>query len=446
MRIIIAGAGEVGFHLAKQLSNEEHDIIVIDVDNDQLQRVNASCEVLTINGSSTAIKTLKEAKANVADIVVAVTSTESININTALMAKKLGAKSTIARVENAEYTSDKHKNLWTDLGIDYLIYPEELAAFEIVKRIERASATDIIEFENGKLSLLGLKLDKNAPVIKKTLSQTTKEYSDMEFRITAIQRGITTIIPSGNDYFLAGDQIFVITKPENIDKTLSIFGKIDNRIDEVMILGGGKIGRIAAEQLEDKVNLKLIESNKSKTIELADALDKTLVIKGDGRDIDLLAQEGIVDMHAFIAVTDNAETNIITSLMSKHLGVAKNIALVDNVDYIALTQTIGLDSLINKKIITANNIYRFIRRSKIISIASLQGIDAEVFEYIATPKSPITKKSVKDLKIPANAILGGVIRNGKGIITVGDTLIQPDDKVVIFALPGSIKKVEKLFD
>lgn len=445
MKIIIAGAGEVGYHLAKQLSNENHDITVIDLDISSLDRVDSVMDVLTVPGSSTSLKILKKANCEKTDLLVSVTSKESINVTTAILAKKLGAKKTVARVENAEYVSEENQQIFKDIGIDHLIYPEELAAFELVKLIQRAAATDVIEFENGKLSLIGLKLEAKLPIIRKTVQEIANSIGQITFRVVAIHRGIRTIIPTGKDIFLPNDQIFVITTHEGIEEIIKLVGKDQTQLNNIMFLGGGKIGRIAAKLLESSINIKLIESDKDKAFELADHLEKTLVIQGDGRDIDLLAQEGIIDMDGFIAVTNDAETNIITCLMAKHLGVSKTIALVDNVDYIPLTQTIGLDSLINKKLIAANNILKFIRKSNIISIATLQGIDAEVMEFVAEPNSPITKKQVKDLKFPENAIIGGIIRNEEAFITIGDSKIEPSDKVVVFSLPGTVHKVEKLF-
>jgi trk system potassium uptake protein TrkA len=446
MKIIIAGAGEVGYHLAKLLSTEEHDITVIDINPVFLERVDTSTDVLTINGSSTTISVLERALVEKTDLLVAVTNSESVNITTALLAKKLGAKSTIARVSSAEYVAEENMELFKTLGIDHIIYPEELAAQEVVKLIERAAATDILEFEDGRLSLIGLKLDKTVPVLRKTMAQVQREYNLTDFRAVAIHRGMKTIIPSGDDVFLPNDQVFVITTPEGHDEILKLSGKEDAKIENIMILGGGKIGRKAARMLEDNMNVKLIDANPDKTTDLADYLQKALVIQGDGRDLDLLAQEGIIDMDAFIAVTDDAETNIITCLMAKHLSVSKTIAQVDNVDYIPLTQTIGLDSLINKKLITANNISRFIRKSNIVTLATLQGIDAEVLEYVVKPKSQILKHPVKDLKFPKNAIIGGYIRDEKGYIAIGDTQFKAGDKVVVFALPGAVSKVEKFFN
>lgn len=446
MRIIIAGIGDVGYHLAKQLSQESHDIIAIDTNQQRLSYTDSMTDVMTINGSSTSINVLLDAKVDKADLLVAVTSSEEVNITTSILGKKLGAKKTIARISNAEYQDPKYSLNFPEMGIDYMIYPEELAAMETVNLILRTAATDILEFEKGKLTVMGLRLDKNAPVMHKKIYEVAQEYHPVNFRIVAIYRNFRTIIPSGNDRFLPNDQVFVITVQSGIETVLKLAGKENIKFENIMVLGGGKIGRRVAEVLEKSMKVKLIESDQEKSFELADMLHETLVIRGDGRDIDLLAQEGIVDMDAFIALTEDAETNIISCLMAKHLGVTKAIALVDKVDYIPLTQTIGLDSLINKKLIAANSISRFIRRGEVLAVASLEGIDAEVLEYVATSDAPITKKQVKDLHFPQDAIIGGVIRGNESFIIVGDSQIKPNDKVVVFSLPGAAKKTVKFFE
>lgn len=437
--------GAIGSQLAKQLSAEHHDIVVIDPDPSKLEYVDSISDVLTVEGSATQIHILKEARIDNADLVIAVTSKEEVNISTAIIAKQLGAKKTLARVANDEYISPDCSVNFNALGIDHMIYPEDLAAFETVKLMKRSAATDVIEYENGKLSLLGFRLDATAPVIRKSILEVASEYASFDFRIVAIQRGQTTIIPSAKDLFLKNDQVFIITTPAGIDMVLDLAGKKDQKFEDLMILGGGRIGRKTAQMLEDELNIKLLESNKEKSYKLADQLAKTLVIHGDGRDIDLLAQEGIIDMDAFIAVTNDAETNIISCLMAKHLGVKKVIALVDNVDYIPLAQTIGLDSLINKKLIAANNITRTIRKGSIVSSSTLYGVDAEIFEMQCQEHAPITKAPLKSVRFPKDAILGGILRNGEGMIAVGDTEIQPGDKAVVFSLPGTIDKVKKLF-
>lgn len=437
--------GDVGYQLAKQLSSENNDIVAIDLDHDRLHYTDQMADILTIEGSSTSIKVLEEAKIDKADLLVAVTSSEEANIATAILGKKLGAKKTIARIANAEYLDPRHGVNFTELGIDFMIYPEELAAQETVNLINRTAATDIIEFENGKLQVIGLKIDKNAPIIHKSLSEISKQYSSFDFRVVAIYRNFRTIIPKGNDKFLPNDQIFVISKSEALETVLKLAGKENIKFDNIMILGGGKIGRRVASLLSDKMTVKLIDSNPEKAFELADELPNALIIQGDGRDIDLLAQEGIIDVDAFIAVTEDAETNIITCLMAKHLGVKKVIALVDKVEYVPLTQTIGLDSLINKKLIAANNIVRFIKKGEIISYSSLEGIDAVVMEFVAQPGSKITEDVISESEFPKDAIIGGFIRKNESFIALGSSKINPGDKVVVFSLPEAVSKLDKFF-
>ena len=445
MRIVIAGMGDVGYHLAKQLSNEEHDIIAIDMDQERLSYSDSMADILTINGSSTNISVLKEARVDRADLFVAVTSFEEVNVTSAILAKKLGARKTIARISNSEYLDENVDIKFSEIGIDFMIYPEELAAREMVNLILRSAATDVMDFEGGKLSVIGLRLDKDAPVIRKSILDIAKEFESFDFRVVALHRNFRTIIPKGNDRFLPNDQVFIISKPEGNSIIMKLAGKEDINFDNIMILGGSKIGRRVAELLEDKMTVKLIESDEEKSLKLADTLTKTLVIKGDGRDIDLLAQEGIIDVDAFVAVTEDAETNIITCLLAKHLGVKKAIGLVDKVEYIPLTQTIGLDSLINKKLIAANNISRFIRKSEVVALSTLEGIDADIMEYVVQPNSLITKKPIKDLNFPKEAIIGGIIRGEESMIAIGDTRIQNGDKVVVFSLPGGVKQTEKFF-
>lgn len=445
MRIIISGMGDVGYQLAKKLSSENHDIIALDVDKERLYYTDQMADILTIQGSSTSLRTLQLAGVDRADLLVAVTSSEEVNITTAILGRKLGAKKTIARIANAEYLEPDNQAYFSNIGIDFMIYPEELAAKEIVNLINRTAATDIVDFQKGKISVIGLRLDKNAPIIHKTLSEITKQNPSMDFRVVAIYRNLRTLIPKGNDKFLPNDQIFVISKSEAIDQVLKLAGKEDIKFDKIMILGGGKIGRKVASSIGNKMSVKLIDSNPEKALELADNLPNTLVIQGDGRDIDLLAQEGIIDIDAFVAVTEDAETNIISCLLAKHLGVKKTIALVDKVEYVPLTQTIGLDSLINKKLITANNISRYIKRGELLSYASLEGVDAEVIEFKAISGSEVTKDKIRDVDFPKGVIVGGLVRGEESFIATGDTQIKPGDRVVVICLPDAVLEVEKLF-
>ncbi|MDY0083051.1 MAG: Trk system potassium transporter TrkA [Ignavibacteriaceae bacterium] len=445
MYIIIAGMGDVGYQLAKQLSIESHDIIAIDLDQDRLSYSDQMADILTINGSSTSVSVLKQAGIDKADLLVAVTASEEVNITSTILGKKLGAKRTIARIFNDEYLNPESGVNFKELGVDFMIYPEGLAAIETVNLINRTAATDVLEFEDAKLSVMGIRLDKNAPIIQKKMYEVTQQFQNVDFRVVAIHRNFRTIVPRGNDKFLPNDQVFVISKPQGHDTILRLSGKENIQFNNIMILGGGKIGRRVASMLSNKMTVKLIDNDPDKAFELADQLPNTLVIKGDGRDIDLLAQEGIIDVDAFVAVTEDAETNIISCLMAKHLGVKKAIALVDKVDYIPLTQTIGLDSLINKKLISANNIVRFIKKGGLVSYSTLEGIDAVLLEYVAQPGSQITETTLAKLDLPKGTIIGGFIRNDEGHIGIGDSKINAGDKVVVFSLPDAVEKLEKFF-
>ena len=445
MRIIISGVGDVGFHLARQLSKDGHHITVIDRDAEHLARVDATAEVLTVHGSSTSLKTLGEAGAQNADLMLAVTSVEDVNIITTILSKRMGTRQTLARVSSAEYVaSDVPINL-DEIGIDHLIYPEELAAHEIVKLIERAGATDIHEFENGKLTLIGLKLDRKATIIHRTIQEVMLDLTGHDFRIVLVKRGGDTHIPGRDEKLIPGDQIVVMTKPEGLKLILQLTGKEKAKFNNILILGGGKIGRTCARLMQDHFNVKLIETDMGKALELADQLKNTLVINGDGRDMDLLAEEGIGDMDAFVAVTEDAETNIISSLMARTLGVTKTLAYVENAEYSQLTQAIGIDSLINKKLIAANVIARLARKARVVAIHNIHGMDAEVLEYDVPPGSHVTKMPLRHLRFPRGAIIGGIVRGEETFIATGDSQIQEGDKVVVFALPGCIDTVEEMF-
>lgn len=445
MKIVIVGAGEVGFHLAKILSQEHHDIIVIDDDEERVSRVNESLDVIAIEGNGISPKILSQAGVNEADLLVAVSPSDEVNILACQIAKKLGAKKTISRISNTEFNLPDSLIKPEHLGISLSIFPEEVTAEEIVRLVKRASATDVLEFGEGRIQIIGLRLDASSPIINKSMRDIVQDFSELVFRVVAISRGARTIIPTGNDIFKKNDQVYVICKTEYVQDMLRLAGKTGEEVKNVMILGGGKIGTFVAERIESHINVKVIESSKERSLELADQLRHALVIQGQSSDIDLLAKEGIMDMDVFIAVTNDEETNIISCLMAKHLGVPKTIALVENTDYVTLAGTIGLDVAVNKKLSAAQIILKFIRKGEIISVATLHGVDAEVIELIAQKGSEVTKKQLKDVKFPEGAIIGCVIHDNTITIPVGLTKINPNDRVVVFTLPKAIPELEKFF-
>lgn len=444
MKIIIAGAGEVGSHLAKILSSDYHDITVIDPDEYRLKQVDSYMDILTIHGSSTSLETLRDANIQKTDLFIAVAHLEDTNITSAILGKKLGAKKTIARIDNEEYLLPQWKHYFTELGIDYMIYPEKIAAREVLGFLHQTGNTEFFDFSGGKLSLYVLRLDEDATILDRSLSEIM-EGKSLEYRAVAITRNEQTIIPKGHDKFQIGDHIYVISTKAGFRDLMKFSGKKSMDINDIMILGGSRIGRRTAQELEKKYNVKLVEINNSKCLQLADVLEKTLIINGDGRDIELLMEEGLPEMDAFIAVTGNSETNILSCLLAKEMGVEKTIAEVENMDYINLAEHIGVDSIINKKVVAAGRIFRFTQAAKVSMIKCLTGTNAEVLEFVVAPDSKITLSPLKDMKFPKDATIGGVIRGNSSFIAQGDTHIHPKDKVVVFALPSALQKLEKFF-
>ncbi len=446
MRIIIAGAGGVGSHLAKMLSSENHGIVLIDVDEDKLRQIGSSYDLMTLHGSATSINLLKDASIQRSDLFIAVTEKEETNITASILGKQLGANKTIARIDNQEYLKYNNKEMFTGLGIDYMIYPEMIAANEIVGLLHQTGMADLVDFSGGKLSMYVIKLEENAPIIGKTLTESTPADGQLEFRAVAITRNAETIIPRGSDCFQVNDHVYVITSQTGLEELLKYSGKVQYEINNIMILGGSRIGERTAKLLGRHHNVKLIEINREKAYKLSNVLDNTLVINGDGSNMDLLSSEGIVNMDAFIAVTGDSETNILSCTLAKQLGVKKTIAEVENIDYIKLAENMGIETIINKKLITAGRIFRFTTSYDVSSIRCLTGTKAEVMEFIVKPDARVTKGALRDIRFPKDAIIGGLVRGKASIIARGSTEIKANDKVVVFALPSAISKISKYFN
>lgn len=446
MNIIIAGDGEVGFYLAKMLSGENHNITIVDPHQELLKMVESNSDLLTITGDSTSISVLEQANVRKADLLISVVHDEKINITTCVIGKKLGARRTIARVNNTEYLTIENREIMRSLGIDVMVCPERLAAKEIVKLLGQTAAVEIFDFSEGRLSLFLIKLDEKATVLNKTLNQVARENPRLAFRAIAIHRNNKTIIPKGDDEFKLNDLAYVITKPDGVEALLRLGGKEKLDIRNVMIVGGGRIGRKTARSIERNMNIKLIEIDKERCLSLIDQLENTLIINADARDIELLEDEGIRNMDAFISVTDDYETNILTCLLAQRFGVKRVIPLVENIDYIDISHSIGLETIINKKLITASYIVRFTMDAEVTSIKCLSGIDAEVLEFVVKPGAYVTRRPIKSLDIPRGSIIGGIIRGNESYIAIGDFQIQEGDRVVIFAIPGAIARVTDLFN
>ncbi len=445
MRIVIAGAGDVGFHVTKLLSYENQDIGVIDTDQEKLAYVSNHLDVATVQGSSTSHAVLTEAKVSKADLLIAVTSSEEINLTTCILAKYLGAKRTIARISNVEFLLKRDRLDLRKLGIDEIILPASLAAREIKRLLKQTALTDTFEFDNGLLTLVGVNINGQSPLIGKSMKEFTKASYQQDNWAVAILRNNQTIIPHGDTTFERNDHAYFISQPQGVNSVLKLSGNRKVEIKNIMIMGGSDVGYNAARRLSKIYKVKLVEKDRDRCLELAEILPDTLIINGDGRDVDLLKEEGITDMDAFLSLTSNSDTNIISSLVAKNHGVSKTISLVENIDYIHLSQNIGVDTLINKKLIAANFIFRYIRRGQVVSLTSIHGVDAEVLEFEVQENSKITKKILGEINFPSNAVVGGVIRNGAPFTAMGDFEFEPKDRVVVLSRPDCIHSVEAFF-
>lgn len=445
MKIIIIGAGHVGINLTKLLSHEKHDVTIIDSNQELYNYASESLDAQSFHGSGTSYKLLERAGIKHADMLVAVTRNDEVNIVAALMAKKYGVGKTVARVQNGEYLDEKCPVNQAALGIDLIIHPESEAAKGAIRLLKQSAANHVIEFTDGKIVMLGIQLDKQSPVLNIPMAELGKKFSNIEFRIVAIQRKETTKIPGGSDIFMANDRIFIILSKKQVDDAVKMFGKENQSLENIMILGGGQTGYLIAKELEKDSNVKIIESSSEASEGLAEKLTRALVIKGDGLDLNLLALEGIIDMDAFISVTGDDETNIVACLMAKHLRVPKIISLINKTEYSPIIPTIGIDAYISKQMLTVNSIMKFIRRGHIVSVVSIQGTPVEAIELVTKAGSKITKHPLSESKLPKNSILGAVLREDDIFIPTGTSQIQAGDKVVLFALPSAISEVEKLF-
>ena len=445
MRIIIAGAGEVGTHLAKMLSNENHEILLIDSEEDRLKPIDSSLDVLTYHGSATSVHLLQNALKKKTDLFIAVTHSENTNITSAILAKRLGALKTIARIDNLEYLEHSNEEFFMSLGIDSLIYPELIAAREVLGLLHETGTTEFMEFSGGKLAMYVQKLDEKAPIINLTLEEIAIKFKTDKYRAVAIKRNNTTIIPRGDERFQVGDHVFVVSTHGGIDEMMRTSGKENFEAKSIMIVGGSRIGKHVALYMQKTCEVKLIDSNIAKCEALAEILENTLIINGDCRDIDLLTREGITKMDCFISVTGNSETNILSCLLAKKMGVKKTIAEVENMEYINLAENIGIDTIINKKISAASRIFRHTTNPNVTQVKYLTGADAEVIEFNVPVNAKITKGTLRSMDFPDDAIVGGGTRDGVPFIATGDTIIKAGDKVVVFTLPSAYDKLSKFF-
>lgn len=446
MNIIIAGDGEVGFYLAKSLTELDHNITVVDPNSELLKRLEKETDLMTIAGSSTSPQVLDEANVGDCDLFLAVLHDESINMMSCVLAKKLGARKTVARISNAELLMPKHRDMFKSLGVDELVCPERIAAKEITNLLNNSVATEFFDFSSGLLTMYLIRLEADSPVVGHSVKELIQTYTTLQVRIVAILRNGMTIIPHTDTVFQEGDLAYLISRPNQLESIKQVSGKHDIAIKKALIVGAGRIGRFAAQTLENKIQLTLFEESRARCEEAAALLNNTLIINGDATDIELLKEEGIQRTDAFISVTDSSETNVLTCLHARKLGVKRTIALVENTGFISLSQDIGIDTIINKKLITASYISRFIVKGDAVRSKWLSGTNAELMEFNVGKLAPATRHTIRELALPQGATLGGIIRGGESFLPTRDMQILPHDKVIVFALPKAMNQVAKLFE
>ena len=446
MKIIIAGAGNVGTHLAKLLSREKQDIILMDDDEEKLTALSSNFDLLTVTASPSSISGLKEVGVKEADLFIAVTPDESRNMTACMLATNLGAKKTVARIDNYEYLLPKNKEFFQKLGVDSLIYPEMLAAKEIVSSMRMSWVRQWWEFCGGALILIGTKMREKAEILNIPLYELGGP--NIPYHVVAIKRGTETIIPRGDDVIKLHDIVYFTTTRKYIPYIRKIAGKEDYAdVRNVMIMGGSRIAVRTAQYVPDYMQVKIVDNDINRCNRLTELLDdKTMIINGDGRDMDLLIEEGLKNTEAFVALTGNSETNILACLAAKRMGVEKTVAEVENIDYIGMAESLDIGTVINKKMIAASHIYQMMLDADLSNVKCLTFANADVADFTEPAGAKITKHFIKDLGLPKGTTIGGMIRNGEGVLVTGDTLIQPGDHVVVFCLSMMIKKIEKFFN
>ena len=441
----MSGVEEIGYHLAKMLSGNGHDITVIDQDSKLLAELSSLADIITIEGDATTFAVLRKASVRKCDLYIAVDSIENDNVLSAIMAKQLGAKKSIARIDNNEYLEPNNKEMFIDMGIDYLLYPEKIAAEEVINLLGHSATTEFVDFSGGKLSLVVFRLEPNSQLVGRAISGFD-EQSHLNYRTVAIMRDGNTIIPKSTDAYMVGDMVYVISRHDAVSDVMALSGKSSVDINNMMILGGSRIGVQIAQELQDEVNIKLIDYNADKAYRLAEMLERTLIIHQDGRDTEAMMEEGLANMDAFVAVTGRSETNILTAMLAKRMGVKRVIAEVENMNYINIADSVGVDTIINKKIVTASNIFRFTMSTDVLAIKCLTGSDAEVLEFIVKPNSPATKSPIAEMGLPEDVIIGGVVRGDKVFIATESMQINAYDRVVVFAMPSAIADIGYYFN
>ncbi|MCX6641190.1 MAG: Trk system potassium transporter TrkA [bacterium] len=448
MKILIIGAGEVGYHLSAELVRENHDVVIVEPDSERIQRVAESRDVMVVQGDGTRQKVLEEAGIAHCDMLIAVTNSDDVNILACMIAREFGVKTKIARVRDHELSDPDSVLNPARIGIDLMIHPELEAAREIIRLIRHPSATEVSEFFDGRVELLGVRVTKDSPALGKTLIDLGRRFTDLPYRIVAIARREKTLIPKGDQRLEQDDQIYVVTRREALQEVFKVVSS-ENRVNrDLMILGARRVGILVAQGLRQysDISVKLVDPNPENTQRAAKLLPGVLVVEADGLDIDVISAEGLIDMNVFIACTDNDENNIVTSLVARHLGVPRTITLVEKRFYLPIIKTLGLEVAVNKHLLTSNAILKYIRHGKVLSFSQIRGINAETIVYSVEPNAKITRKPLESLDFPDGSILGAIHRGNEFLIPTGKTQVRAGDEALIFYLPEVRNKLNNWFN
>ena len=446
MKVIVIGAGEVGTHITSHLSTDGHDVVMVDQDPARVQRASESLDALVVQGNGASMKVLDRAGASGADMIIAVTNVDEVNIVACVMGKSLGIRRRIARVKDTDFYVEGTGRSLLQVGVDIMINPDLAAALEIERLVSLPGASDVSDFGEARVRMVGLYAGKNSQILDKPLKEIESVIGPQPATVVAIVRDEETIIPDGETQIHQGDHLFLIGESSAMPRIMRYLGYEIKRGRNIMIAGAGPISRHLASHLsEGKVQVKLIESVKEKAEKTAESLGRVMVLHGDATDAELLASENVNEMDAFVAATNDEETNIMACLLARHLGAQQTIAVMRRSNYIPLTHALGIDAALSVRLNTAAAIMKFVRRGEIISIAQLKENEAEALELVAQPGCKIVDKPLVDAGIPANAIVGAIIRGSEVLIPRGQTQILAGDRVVVFALPQALEAVEKLF-
>jgi trk system potassium uptake protein TrkA len=446
MRILIVGAGAVGFHLAHHLSAAGHDIVLVDPDRERAAYAQDQLDIMTVVGNGASLAVLEQAGIAETDLLAAVTNVDEVNMIACMAAGQHNVPTKVARVSNPEYFSERFRHRNAQRGVDVMINPELECAWETFQLLQSEAASELAFFAGGRVQLLGLTVHEGAPVVGRSLAEIAAAEPDRRYLTVAIRRGDETIIPRGKDRFEPEDQVYIIGESKQMPRVLELAGYHGFKLRRVMIAGGGRTSVYLARILQDHdIDCTIIEADRTRCVELAEELEKTLILHGDATDMELLEMEGVEGLDGFVVLTGSDDTNMLSSLLAKDLGVRKVVALINKIDYIPLVGKVGIDAAVSPRMSAVNTILKYVRRGIVVSVAALRGIEAEVIEFSVEPGSRIAGHTLADIDFPKNSLVGSVIRGDDVIVPTGQLTLAHGDKVAVLALPDAVKDVEKLF-